>query len=85
MSNHRALTLRLPVRDFERLEARARSHRVTADAMAQMLLHDCLLAAATSPRVALQRMDDLRRDLAPVDVVEIVRQGRGDLEERGQS
>ncbi|HMB54635.1 MAG TPA: hypothetical protein VKU40_15060 [Thermoanaerobaculia bacterium] len=89
MSATKAVTLRLPTTDFERLAEKARQSGVRPGTYARMILHQHLQPgydAATLDKAnrALDRLRELRLDLPEVDAVEVVRDGRNDLETRGE-
>jgi hypothetical protein len=86
----KAITLRLDVDDFDRLEANARRLGVLPGTLARMMIRDSLQAGVDqSPAVnmqrILQRAADLRSrlpDQSRVDVVKIIQEGRADLDRR---
>ena len=82
VSERRAVTLRLPIEDFARLEAAAERAGVRPGTLARMLLHRCLEGPVRQPGRALERLAELRGGLPEVDVLEIVRAGRAELEAR---
>lgn len=82
MNERRAVTLRLPVEDFARLEAEAKQAGIRPGTLARLLIHRCLQVPARQPKSALERLGELRIGLPRVDAVEIVRAGRADLEAR---
>ncbi len=76
------MTLRLPAEDFARLEAEAKQAGVRPGTLARLLIHRYLEVPARQPRIALERLGELRIGLPRVDAVEIVRAGRAELEAR---
>ena len=82
MTDRRAVTLRLPVEDFARLEAEAKRAGVRPGTLARLLLRRCLEGSGQRPGSALDRLDALRAGLPRVDAVEVLRAGRAELEAR---
>lgn len=85
MSRQRAVTLRLPVEDFARLEAEAERAGVRPGTLARLLIRRCLEAPGYRPQAALDRLGALRVDLPRVDAVEVVRAVRTELESHRRS
>jgi len=82
MSERRAVTLRLPVEDFARLEAEAKRAGVRPGTLARLLLRRCLEGPTQRPGNALDRLEVLRARLPRVDAVEVLRAARAELEAR---
>lgn len=78
-----AVTLRLEDEDFERLEAEAQRLGIRPGTLARSIVSAAVANDhRTSPRHALARLRSRARRLPPIDPVEVVRQGRRELEER---
>lgn len=85
MTTKRAVTLRLPNEDFQRLEHEAERAGVRPGTFARMVLHGYLQERAPDPRPALKRLRKVRQQIRgdePMDAVAIVREGRDELEGR---
>lgn len=93
MGTTKAITLQLDLSDYERLVSEARrlglSPSVLAQAYVRASLTDSLEAEAVRRRMAglaaLQGLASLRErlpDAGPVDVVQLIREGRTELERR---
>lgn len=80
MPDRRAVTLRLPAEDFARLEAEARRAGVRPGTFARLVIHRYLREPREEPKRALERLGALRRPLPRIDAVELVREGRAELE-----
>ena len=86
----RAITIRLPSSDYERLEGEARSLGMKPGTLAKVLLHGTLTrtgpamgAGVTGARMAaLDRLVALSAALSPVDAVALLHASREDLGER---
>ena len=86
----RALTVRLDVHDYERLEREATRLGMRPGTLARVLLRASLGAPDRQPEHppnSLERLFDrlalLREGLPPVDAAAIVTEGRAELERRG--
>jgi len=87
----RALTVRLDEEDYERLEEVAQQLGVLPGTLARMLLRGGLRDGSGSTvsggiSAALARSAALRQRLpteSPVDVVQLIREGREELDHRG--
>ncbi len=86
----RAVTVRLESDDYERLEAAARQLGILPGTLARMLLRETLhdspeSSNGQSVRAILARLTALRSrlpDQSPLDVVELIREGRSELDAR---
>lgn len=85
MNESKPLTIQLPQKDSDRLEAEAKRLNVPPEVLAVILLQ--LSLAKVNPSInalaALWRLGELTKDVPPVDPVELIRAGREDVEKRG--
>lgn len=91
MSMVKEIRLRLPQDEYDRLIAEAERQGVSPDALARTYLHERLSVDAPASKErqagirALEELQALRQRLPaadPIDVVELIRQGRDDLSRR---
>lgn len=92
MSTTTAITIRLDKVDYDRLLAEAERRGVPPESVAGDIVHESLhaesLPEATNERIertlrALDELAELTANMPPIDVVQIVREGRDELEQRG--
>jgi hypothetical protein len=85
MSKPKTLTIQLSAEDSERLEAEAKKRNLPLDAMAHAMLRERL--AQVKPLLdqheALLRLREIGRKMPPIDAVQLARESREDLEQRG--
>ncbi len=82
----KALVLRLPPDDFARLETEARKLGVRPGTAARILLRERLNTDAelrSRRMAAIEALGEISRRVQDFDAVRIVREGRDELEERG--
>lgn len=90
MSTQRTITIEFDDSEYERLEEAARRRGTSPEALLRFLVDDALHEAAENDPerrkrealAALDRLAELTRDLPEIDAVQIVREGRDELEQR---
>ena len=85
MSDLQAVTVQLTTEERDRLEAEANRLRLTPDGLATKLLRE-QLAQVPVPLEALEALAQLRKiaqQMPPIDAVQLARESRADLEDRG--
>lgn len=90
MSTQRTITIQFDDREYERLLAAARRKGTSPEALLRFLVHDVLHESEENDPerrkrealAALDRLAELTRDLPEIDAVQIVRDGRDELEQR---
>lgn len=78
-------TVHLKPETFQALEAEAERRRVAPDELADELVREQLPRPKREPGYldnALDRLDELSKTMPEIDPVEVIRQGRDELEER---
>jgi hypothetical protein len=68
MTESKTLTTALSAEDWECLEAKAKRHSLSADALACIMLHECLgqLNPGIGPIETLQRLREIGRKMPPI-------------------
>jgi hypothetical protein len=93
MNAQKTITLHLEPREYEQLEAAAHRKGMAPDVLVRSLIDDALRddvfndperykQAMYDALEALDRLAEMRQDLPEVDAVQIVREGREELERR---
>ncbi|MBW4476900.1 MAG: hypothetical protein KME54_08495 [Tolypothrix brevis GSE-NOS-MK-07-07A] len=85
MSMSKSIIIELSDKDFERLEAEAQRLNVPTDALGSIMVKFSLTKVNPSvdALVALWGLAEIRKQLPPIDAVELARASRQDLEQRG--
>jgi hypothetical protein len=85
MSESKTLTIQLSAEDSDRLEAEAKRLNVPSDVLASIMLHFCLVKMNPSidALAALWGLSEIRKKLPPIDAIELARESREELEQRG--
>jgi hypothetical protein len=85
MSMSKSIIIELSDKDFERLEAEAQRLNVPTDAFASIMVKFSLTKVNPSvdALAALSGLAEIRKQLPPIDAVELARASRQDLEHRG--
>lgn len=85
MSESKNLTIQLSPEDWERLEAEADKLKLSPEATALRMLQLQLpeKTIRIDPDEALVRLREIGRKQPPIDSVQLVREGRQELEQRG--
>lgn len=85
MSMSKSISIELSDKDFERLEAEAQRLNVPTDALASIMVKFSLTKVNPSvdALAALWGLAEIRKQLPPIDAVELARASRQDLEQRG--
>jgi hypothetical protein len=85
MSMSKSIIIELSDKDFERLEAEAQRLNVPTDALASIMVKFSLTKVNPSvdALAALSGLAEIRKQLPPIDAVELARASRQDLEYRG--
>ena len=83
------ITVRLVAEDLERLATEAARRGLTPDSLAAELLHEKLQAdredKLANARQALEQLRQFRESSPTLDGVALVREGRDELEHRGEA
>lgn len=85
MSHPKTINIQLSPEDSDRLETEARQRNLPSDALASLLLHECLaqVKQPVNPHEILLQLRAIGRKMPPTDAVQLAQESRRDLEQRG--